>query len=355
MAQNNRYVENATSFDVKGFLIKLLRFWPWFVVTLACTYSYAYYISVRKLPVYWMENTISIKDDQNPFFTANTSLTFNWGGTTDKVNTALITLRSRTHNEKVVSALNYYVSLQTDGKYQRVDAYGATPFRLEVDTAHAQLIGTTMTIEFVSPTRYELDVQWGSPGLKNVQYFDQTKRRDQVHLDGSGYSAAHDLGEAVATDFLGITLWPLQQRAPEIGKKYYLSFSVFDQAVKGYLGVNIRPESNGSSVLKMSMTGLNKARMVDYLNGSTQVLAQDMLARKNLFATKTIRFIDSSLALKSKDLKNSEDRLNAFKNRTAVFDLEGEGELLREELTALDQRQEAIERELNYYSILETY
>ena len=203
---------SATSFDVKGFLIKLVRYWPWFIVCLAVTYCYAYYISVRKLPVYWMENTISIKDDQNPFFTANTSLTFNWGGTTDKVNTALITLRSRTHNEKVVDALNYYVSLQTDGTYQRVDAYGVMPFRLEVDTTHAQLLGTTMTLEFMTPTRYKLDVQWGSPGARNVQYYDQTKRIDQVVLPGSGYTQAHDLGASVTTDFMGVTLWPVEKK-----------------------------------------------------------------------------------------------------------------------------------------------
>ena len=57
-------------FDVRGFLIKLLRFWPVFILSLGIAYSYAYYISVRKLPVYYMENTISIKDDQNPFLPA---------------------------------------------------------------------------------------------------------------------------------------------------------------------------------------------------------------------------------------------------------------------------------------------
>ena len=51
---------------MRGFLINLLRFWPIFVNSLGIAYSYAYYISVRKLPVYYMENTISIKDDEFP-------------------------------------------------------------------------------------------------------------------------------------------------------------------------------------------------------------------------------------------------------------------------------------------------
>ena len=69
-----------STFDFRGFLLKLLSFWPYFLISLAIAFSIAFYINVRKLPIYSMENMISIKDDQNPFFTSNTSLTFNWGG-----------------------------------------------------------------------------------------------------------------------------------------------------------------------------------------------------------------------------------------------------------------------------------
>ncbi len=76
-------------FDFKGFLFKLLNYWPLFLISLAIAFGIAYYINVRKLPVYRMVNMISIKDDQNPFFTSNTSLTFNWGGVTAKVQTMI--------------------------------------------------------------------------------------------------------------------------------------------------------------------------------------------------------------------------------------------------------------------------
>ncbi len=82
--------EIQTNFDFRGFLFKLISHWPLFIIILAIAFGIAYYINVRKLPIYQIENMVSIKDDQNPFFTTNTSLTFNWGGTTDKVNTAII-------------------------------------------------------------------------------------------------------------------------------------------------------------------------------------------------------------------------------------------------------------------------
>lgn len=104
--------EVHSNFDLKGFLFKLISYWPWFLISLAIGFSIAYYVNVRKLPIYQIQNLISIKDDQNPFFTSNTSLTFNWGGTTDKVNTSIITLRSRSHNEKIVNRLQFYIDLK---------------------------------------------------------------------------------------------------------------------------------------------------------------------------------------------------------------------------------------------------
>ena len=86
------------NFDFKGFLIRILSYWYLFLISIVIALGLAYYINVRKLPVYRLESMISIKDDQNPFFTSNTSLTFNWGGISDKVNTAVTTLQTRSHN-----------------------------------------------------------------------------------------------------------------------------------------------------------------------------------------------------------------------------------------------------------------
>ncbi|HBC04549.1 MAG TPA: sugar transporter, partial [Aequorivita sp.] len=139
------------------------------------------------------------------------------------------------------------------------------------------------------------------------------------------------------------------------GTPYYIVFRNYDGIVKRYLGVRVDPESKGSSVLRMRLTGNNKAQLVDYLNTSVEVLSEDMLERKNLFATKTIKFIDSSLAIKSAELSTVEDELNQFKNKNAIFNLESEGSEINAKLNELDLRKESINRELNYYNTLQDY
>ncbi|RFN60028.1 polysaccharide biosynthesis tyrosine autokinase [Marixanthomonas ophiurae] len=345
--------EISASFDIKSLLLKILAYWPLFLISLAIGFTIAYYINVRKLPVYSMDTLISIKDDQNPFFTSNTSLTFNWGGTTDKVNTAIINLTSRSHNEKVVERLQYYMDYLKDGEYQQVNAYKKTPFLVEVDTSGVQIVGKQFKIVFKDSVTYTLSsvFEGNSESLQNYH----TKEKTTQFIEAQKFSREYKLGEKVKLPFLRVTLVPFEEVEVVPGVPYYISFYNFDGIVGRYSKVDVSPESRGGSVLKLLLSGANKAQLVDYLNASVAVLSEDMLERKNLFATKTIRFIDSSLTEKSRELGNVEDELNAFRSKNEIFNLETEGQEISAKLNALDLRKEDIERETNYYNTLEDY
>ena len=102
--------ENQSGFDFKGFLIKIASYWKWFVISLTLAFAIAYQVNIRKEKIYTMETLIAVKEENNPFFTSNTSLVFNWGGTSNQVHSISTTLQSRSHNELVVDKLHYYIS-----------------------------------------------------------------------------------------------------------------------------------------------------------------------------------------------------------------------------------------------------
>ncbi|WP_347372883.1 polysaccharide biosynthesis tyrosine autokinase [Aequorivita sp. Q41] len=342
------------AFDFKGFLFRLLHHWPLFLICFVVAFSIAYYINVRKLPLYKMENLVSIKDDQNPFFTSNTSLTFNWGGTTDKVNTSIITLQSRSHNEKVVERLQYYLDYLRDGKYQQVDAYKQTPFFVEVDTTKFQMLNKQMKIVFKDSVNFTMRVAFEEAGNLTFQNY-TTKEKVTKFVDAGEFVQDFKMGQPISLPFFAGTFIPNTDVITNPGTSFYIAFRNYDDVVKKYLGIRVNAESKGSSVLKMWLTGQNKAQLVDYLNTSVQVLSEDMLERKNLFATKTIKFIDSSLAQKTAELSTVEDELNKFKNKNAIFDLASEGTEIKAKLNGLDLRKEEAIREMNYYTTLQEY
>ena len=97
MNEDIDFNELQSNFDIKAFIFKVISYWKVFVLTIAIGLSIAYYKNVRKENVYSLNSLISVENEQNPFFTSNTSISFNWGGVTNKVQTVMTTLKTKQH------------------------------------------------------------------------------------------------------------------------------------------------------------------------------------------------------------------------------------------------------------------
>ena len=144
------FLETQNSFDFKGFLLKTLSYWKWFVIGLFIAFVIAYQVNIRKQKVYRMETTIAVKEENNPYFSSTTSLVFNWGGSSDKVQNISTTLKSRSHNELVVEKLQFYIDYLEQKKYYIKDVYGQVPFTLKTDVDKDQIYNALVSIKFVS-------------------------------------------------------------------------------------------------------------------------------------------------------------------------------------------------------------
>lgn len=339
-------------FDFRGFLIKILSYWPLFLISLAIAFYIAYYINVRKQTVYRLSNMITVKDDQNPFFTSNTSLTFNWGGTTDKVQTAQILLKSRSHNEKVVDALQFHTEYLQQGEYHLLDVYGETPFTLDINKKSPQLLGKEIKLIFLDSTQFELSIDFqGGNGI--LQKY-ATMETETMALPAERFRESYKLGDPIKLPYLNFKVLPTDLKAAP-GATFIVKFNSFDNSVSRYRSLNVEQTPTGSSVLTLTMTGTNKNRIVDYLNTSVAVLSKDQLERKNLFATKTIKFIDSSLADKSVELKSMQEQLDRFRDTNSSVGISGDEQSMITKVGALDTQQQQIQQQMQYYVNLETY
>src|SRR5690606_25095447 len=107
----------------------------------------------------------------------------------------------------------------------------------------------------------------------------------------------YKIGQLVDLPFLN---WKLELGpAPGnyTGKKFYVKFNDFDGTVARYQGINVVVDAAGSSILKLSLQGTNKARIVKYLNTTVEVLKKSQLDAKNQFATNTINFIKAQMEM----------------------------------------------------------
>lgn len=346
------FFENQNSFDFKGFLIKTASYWRWFIIGLIVCLTIAHQVNIRKQKIYSLDTTIAVKEENNPFFTSNTSLVFNWGGTSDQVQNLSTTLRSRSHNEIVVENLNFYIDYLQQQKYFIQDVYGNTPFVVNIDKSKSQILNEPIYIKFLSPTQYQLRIDSKSNSVKVINY--QTHEKGVVSLAGD-VDQKYKVGQPVRLPFLNWTLDINGVPGNYVDKEYIIKFNNFDDVVSKYKNIKINIDEKAGSIMKLSLDGTNKARIVDYLNETVETLIKRQLENKNLFAENTIKFIDTTLSIMENDLRNANNELKDFSKKNNVADLKAGTSTFQTQLLDYDLQKDQVERKLNYYNTLSNY
>ncbi|PKB17416.1 polysaccharide biosynthesis tyrosine autokinase [Flavobacterium sp. 5] len=345
--------ENGPSFDFKGFLLKILSYWKWFLLTVVIALMIAYQVNIRKEKIYSIETLISVKEETNPLFTSSTNLVFNWGGASDQIQTISTTLQSRSHNELVVDKLQFYIDYLVQGEYNLIDAYGTVPFYVDIDKKQGQLVGNLIGIKFLSDNEYEIRIPFIGSSVSLIHYSDNSYSTTSV-VEGE-FIKRYKVGEPVVLPFLN---WKLQIRNnPGLykGNEYFVRFNDFDGTVSVYRDVNVKADDKGSSIITLGMQGTNKARMVEYLNSTVKMLMKRQLDAKNQFATNTVNFIDSTLIAMESQLKKTGDELKFFRKDKNIYEIEGGGLAFSDKILDFDTKRDVIDRKITYYNSLKAY
>lgn len=345
--------ENHSNFDFKGFLLKILSYWKWFLASLIIAFTIAYQVNIRKEKIYAMQTMVSIKEERNPFFTSNTSLVFNWGGVSDQVNGISTIIQSRSHNELVVDKLQFYIDYLTQGKYNLVDSYGAVPFYVVIDKSKGQLANTLISIKFLSANEYEIRIPFENNSVSLITYSNNSYSNTAVQP--TEFVKKYKVGEQVSLPFLNLKIQINDNPGMYTGNEYFIKFNDFDGTVSGYRGVNVSSDDKGGSILTLSMQGTNKARMVEYLNATVKMLIKLQLDGKNQFANNTIRFIDSTLVAMESQLKETGSELKTFRKDKNIYEIEGGGEKVSDKIMDFDVERDQITRKISYYNSLKSY
>jgi polysaccharide biosynthesis transport protein len=347
------FFESQNNFDFRVFFTKIAGHWLWFLISLIVAFTIAYQVNIRKQKIYSIATTVSYKEENNPFFSANTSLVFNWGGTSDQVQNIMSTLKSRSHNEMVVRELDYYIQYLRQGKYNLEDAYGEVPFRLIVDKNKPQLLGNFINIKFINANQYKLSINFEQPSVQLLNY--NTEETSNTNVTVGEFNRIFKVGEQVSLPFLD---WKLELNSNPgyyENSSHMVRLDDFNSVVNNYRQITVESDAKAASILVLSMQGTNKARMVDYLNGTVKTLINRQLQLKNQFASNTIAFIDSTLIAMESQLKDTENELKAFSKGKNLFELEDGNSKVSDKLSDLDLERDNINRKMNYYNTLKSY
>lgn len=347
-------VKMYSSFDVKGFLLRLLSYWYLIVISILISVGVAYYINLKTQRLYRLDTLISIKEEQNPLFTSSMSLTFNWGGASDQVETVRTILKSRTHNDRVVRLTQLYIHYMVKGRFRMEDIHHKAPFKAQVDETDFQLFNAPIKIVFNSPQTFKFSYDLGEEKTPAViRYADDSKQL--LSREYANVNKEYRVGQTIKEPFFNGSIELNGINQPVIGKVYYLRFTDVNAESEKFRKIDVSLEVKGASMLRLELVGPNKDILADYLNATVDILRKDQLDQKNLFATNTLNFITEQLAGVSDSLKNSERNLRDFRQDNQIFDLSSKGSMLNSKLTSLEVEQKGITSKMAYLNLLRDY
>jgi len=349
--ENQISFDEQVNLDFKVFLLKLLSHWKWFVIALIISLFVAHYINVRKENIYELDNYVTVKEENNPFFTSNMSLVFNWGGVSDKVNLIITTFKSRTHNEKVVNKLKNYIRYKKQGKYYLIDIYKQSPFSFEPDNNQWQ-VTAPVGIKIIDDQQFKLSFQPEEDEYELYNYNSNKSLKKPL----KSFEKTFKFGKKIDVPFLHGT-FSLDKNYPyDTETQYFLKLNNFNKTVANYQEkLDVKTKDKNSSILVLKLRGSNKKDIEDYLNTTTKLLQKQILDDKNKYAINTIKFIDSLILYIQKDLTDATKNLKKFISNKTVLNLDDPTTKLYEKVSSLDLQKSSILQKKMYYEQLLKY
>ncbi|MGY5353874.1 polysaccharide biosynthesis tyrosine autokinase [Wenyingzhuangia sp. IMCC45467] len=332
------------SIDIKSYLLKVFSYWKLFVLSVVISLAFAKYKNMMGTNSYKISSLITIDEKTNPMLSASTNISFNWGGASNMVESVKADFKSRTHNEKVVSELQFYINylqkeqILLETRYK--DIYGYTPFVIKINNPESyQVQGHKVQLIFTDENTVEvsLDLKENGNNINLYNYSNHTSKN--TTLDNSVYTKKFNIKKSIKTPFCEFDLHLTNK--PNLNTPYYISFSSFNGTVANYKGIDINTAVTGTSLLTLSLQGANKKRLIDYINKTVYVLGEAEKNTKIEYAVKTKNFIDSLFYIESDKLKELEDQLISFKSKNAIK-LSSEGEQAYQEILNYNNQQKAI-------------
>ncbi len=349
------YNGNAVlNFDFKAFIFRCFKYWKWFVLALIIGFYIVYQQNIRREFPYTLSASITVQDDKNPLFTSNTSLVFNYGGISGKVQDVLLSLKSRKHHEKVVDSLNLYLTYLKQDRFYKTDVYGSVPFEFLGTQNAFQITGLPIKIKFLTEHTFELSYNFEELNSVLLQNY-ETKTLKSLALKSSNFVKTFAVGELIDIPILKGVVKLKKDKSVILGSEYYIKYNNFNSAVSSFLSKFTVLNKAQSPLLQLRLTNKNKAKIVDYLNTSAFILERDQLKRKNQYAINTVAFIDKQLARVKAELNAKADSLNRFKQKNKIFDIDNESEVLFNKIEAYRKQKEELSEAILTYDILKDY
>lgn len=322
-------------FDIMLWVLRFLKSWYLFVISLAIFLSIAY-VKNRSWQPNYKSSALVIIEENKGLSGAQAALMqgFSVERGYRNVNNQVIMFGSYELISRVIAkqpelTIDYY----TQGRFKSTNLYKAAPILITKTFVSPQAYEREFTIQDLGNNNFEIS----APGTKQLPEL-KISGKYGVPIQNSSFFIQVDKSAIYRRNFnICFKLLNPENLATTYSAKLSFDFLM-----------------TGASVVQASIHGTVPERDCDFLNGLCEEFLADNLARKNDAAIKTIEFIDDQLSTIADSLRISEGRLKDYKANNFVVASVG-GSNLMGQYTQLDAMQTELRLKESYLNYLTNY
>ncbi|MCM1066559.1 MAG: polysaccharide biosynthesis tyrosine autokinase [Muribaculaceae bacterium] len=328
------------TFDTTGLLLAFLAQWKWFVLSVVVCLIVAYFNIASKIPVYQVNASIYLSDDNNSGQNA-----FSMNASDPMValknyidETELEVMKSRNNVIKIVDSLNLAYTYYAKGRFRDIPLYedNAVIAKLDSMALKALKAPITITVKAAGEGTYDVKAQTSFNGVEEEKEFENISLPAQIELSQGTVTLTRS---PIIANFEGTEIIRIVNPLAAAGR------------ISGSLSIEFA--KNSDKIIRLSIQTDVMKRGVDIINALLDFYNRDIIEEKNRSAVQTEAFILDRLVMISGELKDVENRLQAYRQAHNVTDIQAQSNLNLNLQSNYESQMAEVEADLSLYDEIE--
>ncbi|QJW88506.1 polysaccharide biosynthesis tyrosine autokinase [Spirosoma taeanense] len=294
--------------NLRAVLMRYVRHWKWFVLSLVLAGAGAYVFMLYQTPIYKIQTSLLIKDDKKGLSEENILKEMDIFAPKKVVENETEILKSHALMSKVVDGLGLDVKYFRPTNMGNREIYDESPIRV--------------LIEKPAPALYETDLDISVADAKTVRVND----------------VSYPVNQSVQTPYGKLRLFtrrPLKVESEPIVVRVLPKAEAVDKYLEH---LTVEPSSKASTVLQLSLEDAVPRKGEAVLNKLISEYNQAAIVDKNIVASNTLNFIEERLRLIAGELSTVEKGVESFKSAEGITDLSSQAQVFLETVKENDDQ-----------------
>ena len=317
------------SIDIKGELLKYIRFWPWFVLTAIFSLSSAFLILRYSDTIYNTQAKIKIIDDQEAKSVELDIASF-FKNSVINLENEMALFTSYRLLEKVVESLDLNVSYFQTGTINTQQKFNA-PFKVNYNSSEAQKKILEFSIEVTN----------------NGYLITNTETLKSINSKGFTYEGSDDEFPIKISPVENADFKTLENPNYQITLNTVKASAIY---LKEF--ISVVPEGDDSDLLVISLDYINGLQAESILNTLIKVYEADGIRDRQEVSKQTIAFIDERFGYLLSDLDSIEIGKQKYKQANNISFIEADAGLSIQKRSLKQEALFAIETQLLLSEVL---